>query len=445
MKRKKFIITQNLGKKFSIKSGDNNKIHINDDYAYNSIFGKKICFGSQILIESLKLLNISFKDNFSLKVSFNQPAFYEIPIDIIIKKKKNSNQLIEIFQFNRFLGNIEINEKQLLSQNYLKEQYKFIKRHKKKLNKKISFKKINQKTSDREKLNYLLMRLSKYVGVYYPGENSLILEIEIFYNKNLNFRKFEIESSEYDKRFKLIKNTLKFEKFLILFKSLERPIFDENKNYIYSKKTKEIVKKLKDNILIIGASQGLGLQFLKMFKMNKKINLYATYNKNKISINDTNVRKIKVDIKKDLKKIYEIIAKNHTLKIFYFVSEKIYFEKKLDDQIKKNYKHLFLEFPIKIINLILNNKKFQFFYPSTINIEIDKNSYYSKIKLLAEKKIHKLKKKSKAKIITHRFPAIYSKQSINLFNREPISLNRYLDRNSNLLKLIVSKNDKYYV
>ena len=440
MIRKRFIITQNLGKKFSTKSGDNNKIHINNDYAYNSIFGKKICFGSQILIESLKLLNISFKDNFSLKVSFNQPAFYEIPINIIINKKKDSNQLIEIFQLNRFLGNIEINKKQLLSQNYFEEKLKYTKQNKKILNKKISFKKINPKSSDREKLNYLLMRLSKYVGVYFPGENSLILEIEIFYNKNLNFRKFEIESSEYDKRFKLIKNTLKFEKFLILFKSLVRPKFDKNKNYIYSKKIKEIVKNLKDNILIIGASQGLGLQFLKIFKMNKKINLYATYNKNKISINDTNVSKIKVDIKKDLKKIYKIIAKSRTLKIFYFVSEKIYFEKKLDNQIKKNYKHLFLEFPIKIINRILNNKKIQFFYPSTINIEIDKNSYYSKIKLLAEKKIHKLKKKSKAKILTHRFPAIYSKQSINLVNREPISLSRYLDRNSNLLKLIVNKN-----
>ena len=44
------------------------------------------------------------------------------------------------------------------------------------------------------------------------------------------------------------------------------------------------------------------------------------------------------------------------------------------------------------------------------------------------------------KILIHRFPAIYSRQSINLFNREPLSLNGYLEKNSNLLKHIVNKN-----
>ena len=80
-----------------------------------------------------------------------------------------------------------------------------------------------------------------------------------------------------------------------------------------------------------------------------------------------------------------------------------------------------------------------FFYPSTTNIDIDKNSYYSKIKLKAEK-IKLLEKRSKARLIIHRFPSIYSRQSINLFNREPTSLDRYLERNRNLLKHIVNKN-----
>lgn len=65
---------------------------------------------------------------------------------------------------------------------------------------------------------------------------------------------------------------------------------------------------------------------------------------------------------------------------------------------------------------------------------------YSKIKLIAEKKLKTLKKISKMKILIHRFPAIYSRQSINLFNREPLSLNGYLEKNSNLLKHIVNKN-----
>ena len=67
MTKKKFIITQNDGKKFSIQSGDINKIHINQNYAYNSIFGKKICFGSQVLIKILNIIRIPFNELFTEK------------------------------------------------------------------------------------------------------------------------------------------------------------------------------------------------------------------------------------------------------------------------------------------------------------------------------------------------------------------------------------------
>jgi len=442
MIKKKFTINQNEGKRFSIQSGDINKIHINQKYAYNSIFGKKICFGSQVLIKILNIIRISFKENFYLKISFNQPVFYEIPIYIHINKK-NKKIFIEIFQSNKFIGIIEIEKNKLFTDENIKnkiENRKAKKKFSKKSSKKFLFKKINPNSSDNVKLKDLLMRLSKYVGVYYPGENSLLIEIEVFYSKNLKFKKFQVDSLEYDKRFKLIDNRIKFGNFLVLFKSLDRPKFDINKKYRYSKKIKKIIKNLKDNVLIIGSSQGIGLQFLQLFKMNKKIKIFATYNNNKININSPNIYKIKFNIKKDLNKIIKIISKNSSLKIFYFISDKIYFEKKLDIKIQKNYKFLFLDTPIKIINKNIKNKNILFFYPSTTNIKIDKNSPYSKIKLIAEKKLKILKKISKMKILIHRFPAIYSRQSINLFNREPLSLNGYLEKNSNLLKHIVNKN-----
>lgn len=439
MIKKRFIITQNEGKKFSIQSGDINKIHINQNYAYNSIFGKKICFGSQVLIKILKIIRIPFNENFYLKISFNQPVFYEIPIYIHINKKKKKRILIEIFQSNKFIGIIEVDKGKTFTDENIKKKFEN-RKIKKKFSKKFLFNRINDNSNNNIKLKDLLMRLSKYVGVYYPGENSLLLEIEVFYNKNLKFKKFQIESSEHDKRFKLIDNRIKFGNFIVLFKSLDRPKFDINKKYKYSKKIKKVIKDLQDDVLIIGSSQGIGLQFLQLFKMNKKIKIFATYNNNKININSPNIYKIKFNIKKDLNKIIKIIAKNSSLKIFYFISDKIYFEKKLDVKIKKNYKFLFVDMPIKIINKYIKNKRISFFYPSTTNIDIDKNSPYSKIKLIAEKKLKTLKKISKMKILIHRFPAIYSRQSINLFNREPLSLNGYLEKNSNLLKHIVNKN-----
>ena len=439
MIKKRFIITQNEGKKFSIQSGDINKIHINQNYAYNSIFGKKICFGSQVLIKILKIIRIPFNENFYLKISFNQPVFYEIPIYIHINQKKNKKILIEIFQSNKFIGIIEVDKEKTFTDENIKKKSEN-RKIKKKFSKKFLFNRINDNSNNNIKLKDLLMRLSKYVGVYYPGENSLLLEIEVFYNKNLKFKKFQVESTEHDKRFKLIDNSIKFGNFIVLFKSLDRPKFDINKKYKYSKKIKKVIEDLQDDVLIIGSSQGIGLQFLQLFKMNKKIKIFATYNNNKININSPNIYKIKFDIKKDLNKIIKIITKNSSLKIFYFISDKIYFEKKLDGKIQKNYKFLFVDMPIKIINKYIKNKKISFFYPSTTNIDIDKNSPYSKIKLIAEKKLKTLKKISKMKILIHRFPAIYSRQSINLFNREPLSLNGYLEKNSNLLKHIVNKN-----
>ena len=64
---------------------------------------------------------------------------------------------------------------------------------------------------------------------------------------------------------------MRFDSFLILFKSLERPKFDNKKNIIFQRKIKNIVKGLRDNVLLLGASQGIGLQFLQLFKLNKKI------------------------------------------------------------------------------------------------------------------------------------------------------------------------------
>ena len=131
MIRKKFIITQSDGKNFSLESGDNNKIHIDQNYAYNSIFGKKICFGSQILIKILKIINISFEQEFKLKISFNQPTFYDVPIYINILKKNKFKKSIKIYQLKKFIGLIEIDQKNISIQKYFNNR-----EHKKKFFKK---------------------------------------------------------------------------------------------------------------------------------------------------------------------------------------------------------------------------------------------------------------------------------------------------------------------
>ena len=50
-----FSITEKEGRLYSFKSGDFNRIHLDDLTGYNSLFGHKVCHGTLILQKSLKL------------------------------------------------------------------------------------------------------------------------------------------------------------------------------------------------------------------------------------------------------------------------------------------------------------------------------------------------------------------------------------------------------
>ena len=72
----KFKISKSSGYTFAKKSGDYNKIHINEIYGYNSIYGEIICHGCNI---------------------------FKIAIEKIIQKKlfENKKNQINIF-FNKY-------------------------------------------------------------------------------------------------------------------------------------------------------------------------------------------------------------------------------------------------------------------------------------------------------------------------------------------------------
>ena len=90
------------------------------------------------------------------------------------------------------------------------------------------------------------------------------------------------------------------------------------------------------------------------------------------------------------------------------------------------------------LNIIENNrhKKIFFFYPSTINIDYNKNSIYSKTKLEAENKIKKICSKYNVPYKIFRFPAINSRQSISLLNNNIPNLVEYINSNKSLINKI---------
>jgi len=418
-----FKIIDKEGIDYSKISGDNNLIHLKNLEGYNSIFGEKICHGCLVVIKFLKIIKINNflkkKKRLSIKINFKKHVSYNQ--NIVIKKKNNNYSLIQ--------NNKQIVEIKILNKNNLE---------------KISYKKyytigIKKKfiVTDKNKnfINTLipaLNNLTKYVGTINPGKHSMISEININYNNEFNFdrKKTEIFTRQIDKRVPIINNKLLYHNFIIEFKSLKRPILTKKKKNLKKHLIKNIVK-LKNNALIIGASQGLGSDVLKMLTYNKKIFKIGSYNKNSFKIKNLKIISCKIDVNKDIKKINSIVQHFSPITIYYFASPKIYFENYLNTKTIKEYKKLFIKIPLDII-LRNKDKKISFFYPSTTNINYNHNATYSKIKLSAEKKIKKTCKKFRIPYKIFRFPAINSRQSLSIINNDLPDLIQFFNSNKNL-------------
>ena len=200
-------------------------------------------------------------------------------------------------------------------------------------------------------------------------------------------------------------------------------------------------------MLIIGGSQGIGSDVFNILRNNKKIFKIVTYYKNKINLKDKKIVIKKIDIEKNIKTINQIISNYSPIKIFYFPTKKIFFDNKLEDNITKDYKKIFLLLPLKLLDEN-KSKKISFVYPSTLNIDTNKNSIYSKIKLKAEEKISKLCLKRNIPLNIIRFPAINSRQSVSLTRTNPPNLTDYLGSNKSLIdglfstKYLLAKNSR---
>ena len=398
----KFSISEKNGENFAKLSGDKNKIHLDTLYGYNSAFQNKICHGCFVLIKFLKLVKlekiVSGYDNYNLSINFIRHFNYKNEITIV-REIKNYKYLL--YQNNQLCAEINIVDKLFFNNEELIL---------KKLDRQNLI--INRSYKEIEKITIALCYLSKYVGVIYPGENSLIKTISINYKKQEKIDKNLIKtySKKVDRRLPIIKNKIIFDNYKIDFESLERPKLIQKFKKISLPLVKKI-KSIKNNILIIGASSGIGFDVLNFLKINKNIKIVATYHKNKILINKKNIVVKKIDIEKDLKVIKKIIMKYQPLTIYYFPTPKIISNQK-KKELKKKYNKFYYDIPLKIIKFC-EKYKIKFFYPSTIFFK--KNSSYVEIKKKAEKNLTKVKLKN-TKLNILRIHPINTKQNLSILN-----------------------------
>ena len=425
-----FYIKESEGVNFAKLSGDNNLIHIDKITGHNSIHGHNIVHGVLLILKFFK--KIKFKQNYSsIKVQFQKGLKYNSEIKIRKIKKNKSRTIYQLTQNNEIGLNVEISlipgkhTVRNLKKITFKKKYSISNKEKKRFN----------NIGLQKELKIALCYLSKYVGKVYPGKHSLLKEIKIFNNHQSRIDKIDISSFLLSKVFPLIDNRLFYKNYNIEFKTLIRP----NLNIKLSKPNRRILKEvnsIKENILIIGASSGIGNDLLKLFLSNKKIKIIGTYYKNKIKQNKKNLIKKKLDIENDLKLVYEIIKKFNPIIIYYFATPKIHFKSIKNVNLIKKYKTYFIKIPIKIIKFA-NNFKSKFFYPSTTYN--NKFSPYSLTKLKAEKEINKLKKR-RTEINVLRIPGINTKQNLSLLNEKLPNFRDVMMERKEILNKVLFKN-----
>ena len=363
----KFIITEKQGYKYSQKSGDRNNIHINNLTGYNSFFGEKIIHGTFVLQKLLNLIKIKKKIDYSNKYFIEINFWKHFSYNKIIKYNSNTNKISQ--------SKINRAELYIKKNNYI-ENLKI-----KKPNYSAYFK--NKNFENFEVLIHLLDLLSKYVGMIYPGKNSIIHNIKINFNKNYRFnnKKIYIYSKKISKKFPIIKNKLIFKQFLISFTSSERPCLKLKKQKIKKNLLKE-VKKVDEPVLIIGSSSGIGKEVLSLYENNKKIQIFGTFNHNKFINKNPNIKIFKLNLNKNIMLLKKKLKKFNNFRIYYFATTKIELNTTSKNKISE-YEKFYIKYPIKILKMF-KYKKIKFFYPSTVYID-ENNSYYSKIKKKAEK------------------------------------------------------------
>ena len=395
---------------YAKKSGDKNKIHIDNKVEKFSNFKKPIIHGCYIVEEIFfKIKNIkNFENNIieNLQIFFKEPIFVNEKISIyLIKVKKN------ILKLGVFSGIIE---KIFITIELKKQNNK----------KKTLFKKFSEKEFFTE-----LKNISKSVGNF-QNKINIISQIDIEFTKKFSKsnKVKKINSSLYELKIDN-KNFSSSTKFLSLSSSFsEKKIFFDKKLENF-----KIVTNPK-KILIIGGSSGLG-KVLVNFLSKKNIDVTFTYNKN---YNDAKTLHAK---NKHLKyfKFNENILKNKKINqklkyfsyIYFFPTPKIfemtddYFEFENLSKFINTYS-IFLK---NIINCLSKDKKYKIYVPSSKIVTLKHNKFfdYRLGKIIQENLCQFINLKSKnIKIYNPRLGVHYTRKTFHLMNNN-FNYNNFLN------------------
>jgi len=384
-------INLNLSRKFSILSGDKNKIHLDKKIARRFFFKEPVVHGVNLVINSL----IEFFDHKDYNLDINE-------LNIIFRNFCLHNEsLVVNFKKNGLIIKGKFNEKVVAELNYNKIKKNKINVNLDSLSKNIiKFYNLKKKNYIYIKLFKDLINISKLIGNHSPGNKNFLHTIKLKKNKNnfkIGFSIKNITKNMYLSEF----ISSGYESQIISSKLAELNL--DSKNYLLNKKIKKNLKNKK--ILFFGSNSDIALALSMFFKnTNCKIFKYSLKNFLKKS-------------KKDKNKLLRYLLKLNPNYIFYWSNPLIKNNSLKKTQLFKNYYDVYYSKFKIILDLLYKNKfKTLVFYPSSIFLnKYPKNSNfdsYIKAKKIAENlcKNHKYRKL----IFYYRLPQFKTSSTYNL-------------------------------
>ena len=360
-------ISINNSKKFSLISGDKNKIHTNKNFTKNLFLRDTVVHGINLVLlgllkyfkykKKIKIINIkiNFKnyclngEEFSVKLKKNK---------IFIKNKVNNKVLIQL-KYSSFRSRVNPLKTDVLT---------------KKIANFYKIKNINN-CFDLNLIKHLI-NISRYVGSIKPGPGSLIHSINT--NKTSDFN----NSKKFIKIKKIIRNIYSIK---LLNNGYHSTIISSKLIPVKFKKEKfglprNIIKKLKSKkILFFGISGDISKSIiLSLRKTQAKISGYSFKNYPTASINKN----------KNIEKILKNIKPHY---IFYLSSPPIINDSKNNTVLFKAYEEVYCKkFKIILDLLYKNNLKSKIFYPSSVYLNSKKKYLRLKSYLRAKEKAEKI-------------------------------------------------------
>ena len=456
-KKIKFTIRDSLN--FSKLSGDYNPVHIDSLMSRRYMFGEPIVHGMHLVFWSLDNWFSNKKNNYfkinSLDVNF--PKAVTLEKDVYWKHTEQSSQLsiIELIQNGILCAKIKINFEISKDSNpslSVIEEFP-----PKTVPEDLSFKELkNKKGTTKQYLeiscftksfNHVFRNLDKFqiasllsttrvIGMYCPGLNSLISQMNISFIKNDcydNDLKYEVVKA--DDRFNMLFIKLTSINFNVDLKTFMRPSPVDQLSY------KDVVsninsKEFKDQrVLVVGGSRGLGEIATKILVAGGA-SVRFTYNKGEkdalkieeeLLMHNDSVSKMKLDVCST--DDYESIISDDWVPThcYYFATPFIFsgVKGKFSESLLNQFNSVYVTGFINLVNFLRDLGTLKYFYPSTVAInEMPQNMVeYTISKYSAQKACQILTEiDHRLKIDLFEFPRMQTDQTVSFLpvkNHDP--------------------------